>query len=678
MTKELWWKQPLRILQTNLQVKDTPLMDPVKIVEEIELSGSNALVFNVGGIYAWYPSKVPFQHVNEYLPAGRDLLEEVITECHKRNIRFIARFDFSKAEDMVYQQRPDWFVRYADGSTRMYGKDRPGNWSLLVTTCLNAGYRNEEVAVPVIEEVLDRYDIDGIFFNAPSYEFCRCDTCQQKYIARYGIEMPEFSDYGAASPGLPEGLKEDWPSACVKDNIKKIYGLVKERAADVPVILYYNGPGSRSLSDRIATADLICSESQDVLSRGCSNIPAFWHPAVNMKVGRSVENYPMPLGIIHSCPGMDWRHTGLPTAEYEAWMCQIPANGGSLWHSVTGFADTISDKRIFESIGRINRMIMKIEHVMQDAHSEAELLLLWDGHAGGLAGGLINLQRPFDVACGDQLTAGRLSRYKAVIAPEGFTITEEISLLLKEYVRLGGNLLVESGKPDKNLREILGTGERMSKSNYLIASYLRFRNATLQKGLENTPLIAHRGTTWYCRPEDDTTTLATLVPPFAPPDAVGSPPERASILCPDTDIPLVLEKKYGKGKAIYLSFGLGSLIREYGLNEHTLLLDNLVSMLIPEPNFRMKGIPGLQTSVWRNGNKAVVHLVNGVGQRPLAVNIPIYDMSFEIKVPSQVKSVKPVLEDTGISYKLSGGNLHVTVDKLTLWNAILIEWQSEE
>lgn len=69
------------------------------------------MVFNVGGIYAWYRSNVAFHVQNEYLPRGSDLLRDMIQSCHQRGIRFIARFDFSKAEDSVYLQKPQWFVR---------------------------------------------------------------------------------------------------------------------------------------------------------------------------------------------------------------------------------------------------------------------------------------------------------------------------------------------------------------------------------------------------------------------------------------------------------------------------------------------------------------------------------------------------------------------------------------
>ncbi|MGB8451312.1 MAG: hypothetical protein WCD89_03180 [Anaerocolumna sp.] len=36
MSEALWWKEPMRVIQFNLQVMDTPGMDPAKIAQETE------------------------------------------------------------------------------------------------------------------------------------------------------------------------------------------------------------------------------------------------------------------------------------------------------------------------------------------------------------------------------------------------------------------------------------------------------------------------------------------------------------------------------------------------------------------------------------------------------------------------------------------------------------------
>jgi len=671
--KELWWQRPLRVIQTNLQVKDTQKMNPEKIADDIAEMEGNTLVINVGGIYAWYQSKVKYHHINEYLPKDFDLLKEILDECHKREINVIARFDFSKTDDYVFQEKPQWFVRDPNKMPKIYGKDRMGQWSLLLSTCINAGYRNDEVAIPVINEVLDNYDIDGIFFNAPQYELCFCDTCKTKY----------YSIYGKPLPAEPENFEKDWPSRCLKDNIEKIYKTVKGKRPEIPVILYYN-PYGDNLNDRIATADMICTEPQDVLSRGWDKIPQFWKPALSIKAGRTLENYPKPFGIIHSCPGMDWRHTGLPPAEYRFWLSQIPANGGHIWHSITGFNDTISDKRIINSIKYINCMIKKSETYMEDAEDIAQTLLLWNAQppAEGWVEGLINTQTLFNLIADYQITLEKIKKYKVVIIPENFTINDEVADIIREYVYQGGNIILEGTSKEKliTMIDIIGIEQDIVTSEVLAASYLRLeeKNNKLQNGFENTPLLPHRGTAAYCRTRENVKVLATLVPPFAPLDAVGAPPERATILTPYTDIPMIILNQYGKGRVLLLTFQMGMLIREYKLNEHYLLMKNCIEMLTGEDNiFSMDRVNGIQVHMYKKNNYLLIHFVNGIGQRPLVNNVPYIDLNFSVKLNknSRVKSVRSCIADEDIRYSVRDSVLKCTLGKLCVWDMIAIEIQ---
>lgn len=225
-----------------------------------------------------------------------------------------------------------------------------------MSTCINGGYRNEELAVPVIREALERYEIDGVFFNAPGYVYCQCSHCHKKYKGLYGTELPSTS----------AELASDFAARCFDDNLGRMYQEIKAARPEVPMILYYNLHRD-NLEQRVSITDMLCTEPQDVLSLGHTRIPEFWQPALSIKVGRSVPGRPDPFGIVHSCPGMDWRHTGLPPAEYRFWLSQIPANGGQLWHSLTGIPDTITDKRILRTVTEVNRM-------------QRSLLPIWTAH----------------------------------------------------------------------------------------------------------------------------------------------------------------------------------------------------------------------------------------------------------------------------------------------------------
>ena len=688
MSETLWWKKPLRVIQTNLQVRDTPLMVPEKIARETAEMAGNVLVVNAGGIYAWYQSRVKYHHINEYLPKDRDILRELIDECHKLGIKVVARFDFSKTDDYVYQEQPRWFVRKPDRAPLAYGVERPGGWSVLYSTCINAGYRNEAVAVPAIEEVIDNYAVDGIFFNAPHYEYCCCDACKAKYREIYGKPLPvgggkvdEDSSFTSAT--IPAELEPDFASRCVRDNMELIYGAVKRKALDMPLILYYN-LYKDNLYDRVATADMICTEPQDVLSLGYKEIPQFWKPALAVRMGRSLGgDFPAPFGIIHSCPGMDWRHTGLPVPEYMFWMSQVPANGGQIWHSITGFNDTVSDKRIIQAVSDINHMIARTEPYMDGAVSASRTLLVWNGSASaeGLAEGMLNTQVLFDVLAAYQLSAERLSGYETVIVPGDFDFTEELVALFTAYAEQGGHLIIEGISPEKlaPVTGLLGIENSLSDSEVLKASYWRFEDGcgALQSGFESTPLLAHRGVVAYCTPLEGVHTLATLVPPFAPLNAVGAPPERASILTPQTDLPLCTLNTVGKGKVLFLPFQLGWLAQTFKLYEHYRLIKNCIALLSEEPPvFSMDIVSGIQAMVYRKDKTLLVHLVNGIGQRPLASTVPYHGLTFSVALQpgERVKAVTPVISgESRVSAAVEGNRLTCTLDKLDVWEMLVIE-----
>ncbi|WP_010269048.1 alpha-amylase family protein [Paenibacillus senegalensis] len=664
-----WWEKPLRIIQPNLQVKDTSHIQPGRLADQLAELGANTVVFNVGGIYAWYRTEVPYHTMNEYLPENGDLLMEVIRACHDRGLRFVARFDFSKAEDSVYLQRPEWFVRDAAGEPQIIGARRPGNWSLLMSTCINGAYRTDGVAIPVLEEVLNRYPIDGVFFNNPGYIRCCCSTCQRKYKQMYGEPLPAKS----------EQIHPSWATNSMKENIDQLYGRIKQTAPSIPLILYYNLYRD-NLYDRAATADMLCTEPQDVLSLGHHNIPEFWKPALSIKLGRSLPDRTAPFGIVHSSPGMDWRHTGLPPAEYRFWLCQIPANGGMIWHSLTGVPDTIEDKRVLQVVQEHNEMVKRIEPYMFETVSSSEAALLWNAEATaeGWADGFLERQVPFDVILPEQAEDGRLARYKLVVVPGGIEWTPGLLQALQQFAKSGGSVLVEGIPEQTELAQLhawLGVEEHVSVSEELIASYLRFEQAgePLRAGMELAPLIAHRGRVAYCRPLADTEVLATLVPPFSPLESVGAPPERASLAVRRTDLPLIVSRACGQGRVLLLTFSLSSLINEFRLGEHYLLVHNLVRYLQPEgPAIEVSHSPGLQVSSFRKESGLLIHLVNGSGRRPLTANVPLHGLVVKVKQDPRKPFVKATALQAGQELQIvqEGGYIKMHLPPLSLWETL--------
>lgn len=489
--------------------------------------------------------------------------------------------------------------------------------------------------------------------------------------------------YGAELPDKEENFHPDWSAHCLRENIENLYSFIKKKDENLPMILYYGLGGE--ISSRAEVTDLLCTEPQDVLSLGHNNIPEFWKPALSIKVGRQLKDKPRPLGIVHSCPGMDWRHTGLPPSEYAFWLSQIPANGGQIWHSLTGIPDTIKDKRILDTVTKINGKIKKVEGLINGAESLAQVCLLWEPgeSARGLAEGMLNRQIPFDVLTPDQASVGSMQQFDAVVIPQEWSYRGDFLSNLAEYVRGGGRILVEGPVPSEreSLSGLLGIKPETYLSEYLTASYLKFEDerGRLGKGMEDTELIPYRGVVEYSKPLKDTEVLATLVPPFSPLESVGAPPERASLPVSDTDIPLALLNSYERGGALFLPFSLGGLIEEFKLNEHSLLLKNAVDILLGEGKFlQVSHYDGLQVTVFKKSDRIILNLVNGTGRRPLSETVPLFEILIGIDLGlfqgRRVKKARELFGGEELQVDRGEDMLEITLPELEVWKALSIDF----
>jgi hypothetical protein len=187
-------EEPLRLVQTNLRETDSGL-DAVKLVQQVADFPANVLLFGMGGIVAHYPTKAAFHYPSPWLPADRATFGEVLKQAHARGIRVIGRFDLSKTQKPVYDAHLEWFFQRENGEPVVYNG--------LYSTCINGGYYRE-AAIEILAEALERYDVDGLFFNMfgnPSTDYsgrpvglCHCHSCRRRFQERFGRPLPAAAD----------------------------------------------------------------------------------------------------------------------------------------------------------------------------------------------------------------------------------------------------------------------------------------------------------------------------------------------------------------------------------------------------------------------------------------------------------------------------------------------------
>ena len=180
--QEGWWmREPIRWVQTNLRQTDAGL-DAAHLTQQLADMRANVLLQGMGGIAAYYPTKTDFHYASPNLPPGRDMFGDVLREAHARKIRVVGRFDLSKTPKAVFDAHPEWFFRQSNGEPVIYNG--------LYSTCINGGFYRVQ-AMKILAEALEKYDVDGLFFNmfgnqSRDYSgrqvgLCHCDACKKLY-----------------------------------------------------------------------------------------------------------------------------------------------------------------------------------------------------------------------------------------------------------------------------------------------------------------------------------------------------------------------------------------------------------------------------------------------------------------------------------------------------------------
>lgn len=193
--RKRWWTQDYRIVQTNLREIDAR-EQPREIAKAVKDFGGNTIVSNIGGIVAFYPTRLALQYKDPYLRG--DFAARMIEAAHAEGLAYIGRFDLSKAMKPAYDAHPDWFMLNRTGKPRVY----EGTYQ----ACPNGGWA-QEYGLRILEEGLTRYKPDGVFFNMTGYPatdyanvnhgICVCQNCQRVFREMYGRDLPKddgFSD----------------------------------------------------------------------------------------------------------------------------------------------------------------------------------------------------------------------------------------------------------------------------------------------------------------------------------------------------------------------------------------------------------------------------------------------------------------------------------------------------
>lgn len=624
-------------MQTNLRETDANL-DAAHLVGQLADMRANVLLLGMGGITAYYPSRVEFHTVSPYLPPGHDMFGEVLQAAHAKRIRVVGRFDFSKTSKAAFDAHPEWFFRKANGDPVIYND--------LYSTCINSAYYREQ-AMKILSEALDKYPVDGLFFNmfgnqSRDYSgndvgLCHCAVCRRKYAQMFHKEVPDKPD---------------------DDYRKFMFISSREVAAMFGDLIHKKRPQAGYFNYVQESTDGIMSESNTAVARP---LP-LWPYSASDNVNRALNSEPgkMPVNLCMQFVDYWWRFATVPSDEIALRLWENVANGGALAFEVNGTLDQ-QDRQAVEAAKPIFRWLAEHEQYYSKQRSAARVLLL-TGPANtgqtydqrsyrGLFRLLSEEHIPFAVSNNTRWLGTR--DFDLVIAAD-WAPPE-----LRGYVENGGHILIASPRePQFPLAEIVRKWPDLK-------GYFRVRDHSLFPSLHDTDLLILNGA--YTQLADDPKASLTLIPP-----SMIGPPEKVHVDWKDTQQPGLVFRQLGKGTVAWIPWDLGALYYRDSLPAHAGLFHDVVDRLNPTRQLRTNAHPLVEMSWMQQGDRKLLHVVNlsGHSQTGYFPSLPMTDIHIEIV--GHFKEANSVRTPGQLPVHFEGGYSSFTLPRLTDYELIVL------
>ncbi len=656
-----WWQRnTLRLWQNNIRETDGNL-DVDRLVENLKSFHVNTLMLNTGGIVAFYPTALEGQ----YRCAGqtKDLIGEAVEKCHANGIRFVARFDFSKVDDSVWQRHPDWCYRSADGRSIHYNGT--------AATCPNGHYQRQ-VALDILSEVMDRYPIDGVFFNMFGYQSrdysgnvygpCHCEGCRNRFRALYGHDLPTAEN--PADPVWQEYLA--FQRLTVRELLEGIHGHVKGRNPEIAISTY----------DEYCV-DIVRKESNTELNRPLPR----WAYSASENV-QSLEDSWADKLVSNCCinaVGLDVRFMGVGEHEVTARLYENIAAGSGLDFCIIGNFDDYPDPANYDGVRRVFAFHAANERYFGALASVAQVGLVKPDRRAGAAQrdeyhGLFRMLKeghiPFDVLHQENLPAALQGRqYKAILLPDvrGLDAAGEGALLTAQA---GGTALVATGRagtegadPDF-ARKAFGIAGRQAVED-VRSSYLHVDDRTAFPSFPCAKWVFLAG-------EFDALTGEAGTVGLLPHQSAGryGPPERCGGHTP-TGLFGAMHRP-GPAEGWTIPWGPGRLYLRHGYAEHRDIVLDILRSLLPAPVLASDAPSQVELFLHRVEDGLLLQAINLTGFDGTAWHAPLPVGPFTVRVGLPVAAGRALTDGRAVVVASDGDGAVVTIDHLGSYEAIVL------
>lgn len=658
---ELWWKRPFRMFQTNIREIDAG-MDVEHVLDQIQDYGANAWLISVGGIISNYPTELSHQSPNPALALREsgDLLGDAIAAARTRGVRVLARMDFSKVARSVAEANPEWCYVAPDGSRQVYEG--------LTSVCPSGVYYQEKV-LEVLGEILDRYDVDGFFFNWMSYNevdyakryrgVCQCLPCHTAFGSELGGTLPTGPD----SPGYVHWQR--LTSDAIDELLARARRFIADRRPEAPLVMR-------------DTADIVFHEANNAIGR------TLWPHQTSEYVSVARSYRPEVPVLVNSVAFLDmpYRLVGEEPRMFEQYLLQAAARGGIPSTYIMGTRDDF-DYPCLDAGSRVVRFHRDHEEVYAGLSPAARTAIVRpdpikptfsepvfaEEEFRGVWTALTERHVPFDAVPENRLAelgrSGALDRYAVVVLPDLGVVDEAAAKELDAYVARGGSLLLTGASgldAEHSQLEASGVAARLVTMD---TPETTWSSAVVREDGGALPIL---GAFHVVRGRDGASSRMSVLSraPFGPPEkCYGHLP---------LDHPARLDLAHGGGRTVVLPWTPGRAYRETGLGGLGDVIAQATTDLLGDRLEVETDLPAqVEVTVGRSEAGLVVHLLNQTGLRHQSFGDPVtIPAGYRLTVRGGGPEVRAVVAGTAPDREVTADGITITLPEIGLFEVLVL------
>ena len=674
-----WWRRnPMRMIQTNLREIDTDF-DVDWYVKDLKSYKADVVLFNTGGAVSNYPTHVEDHYQNPFL--RNDLVGEVIDKVSREGIKFISRFDFSKIHKSIGDRHPEWLYKSVDEDHVCYNE--------YYHTCINGHYQ-QTIAKSVIEEVVNRYPVNGVFFNSIGYlvvdysmayhGICQCANCRERFLDFSGLPLPRVedpNDFGFRRYlQFRENTIDDW--FC---NIRR---LIKPRNEEIAIC-----------AARHKYCDIWRKESHSSLET--LNNEWGYQAGANVKVVSCTWDDSVVTNSAVHFIDFPFRHSGVTDNLTALRLAQDIANAGWLDFYVIGTLDNQYDKVAMPSVRELYSYYEQNRRYYTDVRPFADVCVINDtspfsnkAEFRGIYNLLAQSHILFDVINSDILEENfdaKSKKYKIIILPDIQRIGEKAIETIDNFVYSGGHIVCTgmtgcrdmSGNPQgvsrlaaSGIRSLVKTHGPQKGTYFSVGTH---DHSSLRE-VDDLDVICFIGSLSEYEVEEQCTTFLRHTGPV-----MFGPPEKC-YFSDLTHVPGVICNRYGRGTSVFFPWSIGGNYYHMGNHAHKrLLLSSLKDIIRYRSAVRTDAHPSVEitSQIHREGRWRLVSFVNHSGQIGSAFfgPLPIERICVAINSGMEPRRVFSLYAMREMDYDYDDtGNVNFVLDTLGLFETVVLEFDS--